>query len=381
MKKYIVKKAIKISCIILSCFLMTSCWDYRDLDETNIVVSIGINKSGNNVQFSNELVDLKDSKSAEETSVVDTYEVVAKGTDYKHARKNFDYSNPYPTFLGATRVAVFGKNLAEEGIIAYVNRINKIYNYRKTLLTVVSRESPEKLLNMKPEGDIAVGFLVDNMVKTLDKQGLALYKSVGDILTDVAMGKVGYLLPYIGIEDNEIKYLGIAVMKDSKLQGVIESKRSEGVMYLLSKKPQITEEMSLDKKLSNIIYFINSIKKRKIDAKILNGRLCLTVDLDISSKLQYQYYLNNISESEMKKLQKMLSYKVKTQVEEAIKISQKYKCDYLNFYKAFKGKHPKQLGTIDWEKQYPYADVKVNASVKISDTNLKDLEGKMKIKN
>ncbi|GAA0740575.1 Ger(x)C family spore germination protein [Clostridium oceanicum] len=375
MRKF--KKIFKVIIVILFSSTLISCWDYKDLEEKNIVVSLGVDRVRENIQYVGEISKLRNIGAAGNPIYISKSE----GRDFKEARINFNNSKPYKTFLGASKAIVFGQNYAEEGIIPYVNRINKIYDYRKTILTVVSRDPIDELFDIKTKSDLSVGIEIEHMIRTLDKQGQSLYKSVGDILTDVATGDIGYLLPYVGVEEGKVRYLGMAVMKDSKFQGVINWNDSDGVLYLLADKPRIIEDVALSPKHSNIISFRNIVKKRKIKVDYDNDKLKINVYVKLSSHLQYQYNLNIIDKQKLKECDKILERQIKGVIERAIKTSQKYKCDYLNFYKYFKGQHPEKIGKIDWKNQYPYADVNVEISTDIVNKNLKDTESKLKVKD
>ena len=121
--------------------LTTGCWDSEDINKKCIVISIGVDYVDDLIEFSGGIVKLtKSSKEAggkSETS--GAYNILSYGKTFEEARVNYNASNPYPTFLGATRVVVLGENVAKLGIEPYLNRIDSLYDYRKTLLPVISR--------------------------------------------------------------------------------------------------------------------------------------------------------------------------------------------------------------------------------------------------
>ncbi|MCY6484082.1 Ger(x)C family spore germination protein [Clostridium aestuarii] len=361
--------------LILFSVFLTGCWDYLDIDKRSIVISIGVDKVKDNIEFSGEVAKLLPEMGERGGSPQGTnvYTDLSYGKTFEEARIDFNRRRPHPTFLGATRVVVFGSNLAQEGIEPYLNRINKTYDYRKTLLAVVSREPPNQIFATSIENDLSVGFLIENTVNFLAKNGSALYKTIGEMLSDIALNEVGYVLPYIGIDKRDIKYLGLAVMKDSKLVGTIDIKDSDGLLYLLAKNPLLTEVMTSPKNEENKISFKTSIKNRKIKTKYVNKKIVINISLDLNARLRYQYFIEPISSGDIKQLETMISNKVKKDIENILERTQEdYECDILGFARYFRADNSTVYKQIKWSEEYPKAEINVSVNTKIINQNLSD---------
>jgi len=217
------------------------------------------------------------------------YNLLSYGKTFEEARVHYDAENPYPVFLGATRVVVFGTDYAKEGIEPYLNRIDSLYDYRKTLLSVVSRERPKELFDLKVDKDISVGFLIEDIMNHLTTKGESLYPIVGEILSDIALGKVGYLLPYVGIEQDVLHYLGFAVMKDSKLIDIIDIYDTGGLLYIMADKPQLSEVLDSEKNKENKLSFSTQMKKRKIKTDYKNETGDNTVSVVLSTASPFKF--------------------------------------------------------------------------------------------
>lgn len=181
-----------------------------------------------------------------------------------------------------------------------------MYDYRKTLLIVVSREPPAKLFDLKVEKDIAVGFLIENNINFLANNGSTIYSTVGEILSDVAMGHIGYVLPYIGIDQKSVKYLGLAIMKDSKMIGTIDVSESKGLLLLLAENVKLTELIPGFKNKENMNSFRMEVDKRRITTEYIDNTAVINIKVDIKAQLQYQYYLEPISDKDIKQMENIL---------------------------------------------------------------------------
>ncbi|QXM07086.1 Ger(x)C family spore germination protein [Crassaminicella indica] len=375
-----IKKYSKVCMLFICLFILTSCWDYRDIDKKCIVVAIGVDAVGKDIEFSGEIAQLTPSAASQEKSqVAGVYNLLSYGKTFEEARVNYDAVNPCSTFLGATRVVVFGQNFAKKGIEPYLYRINHIYDYRKTILPVVCREKPRELFKMKTKKDMSVGFLIENILNHLASSGKAMYPTVGELLFNVETGGGCYAVPYIGTEKGDIKYLGLAVMKKSKLIGEIDLEETDGVLYILAEKPRIVEVIPYYKNKNNNTSFRVAVKKRKIETNYKDNEVFIQIALDLKAELQYQYDIQPVTDNDIKELEKSLSEKVKNKVMLAIQKAQKeFQCDYFQFRRYFKAKYPKIYKKIKWEDVFPKMNIKVVVQTKIVNKSLADPNAKKK---
>lgn len=371
----------KILCLLLCIpiILTTGCWDSRDINEKCIVISLGVDYVDNLIEFSGEIVKLKStSKEGEgksETSGV--YNILSYGQTFEEARVNYYSNNPYPTFLGATRVVVFGENFAKLGIESYLNRVDSLYDYRKTLLTAVSREPNKELFKIKTDKDLAIGFLVDDIITHLQENGQSISPNVGDLLSDIAFGSEGYIMPYIGEELGDVKYLGLAVFKDSKFIDVIDIEDTKPLLYVLANNPKVIELIQNPINNENKYSFRVTIDKRKISTAYENDTVVININLNLDAELRYQYYINKITDEMIKDFENEISTKVTNEINGIIKRAQReFKCDIFAFGKKFKSQNYKQYQKINWADEFLTAQINVTVKTKIINKNLKSGEKK-----
>ena len=247
------------------------------------------------------------------------------------------------------------------------------------MLAVVSKETPEELFKFKINKAISVGSSIQDNIEWLETYGEAIYTTIGEMLSSISMGNVGYVLPYVGIQDNDIQYLGLAVMKDSKLIDIIGINDTDGLIYLLADKPILKESTPGIKNSNNFLSFHSKLKKRKITTDYIDNTPIINVNLDLNLELHYQYYVEPLSKDEIKRIEDTLSKKIKTDIQTIVTKSQKeYKCDIFDFVKYFRADCPNAYSSIDWKEAYPTAKVNIVVSTKILNLNLLDPNAKMK---
>lgn len=375
-----IKKLSSLLIISISLFL-TSCWDYRDINERSISLATGVDIVNDNIQFTGQIAKLISSTGGEEEKAhsKDVYINVSYGKDFEEARIHYDALLPYPLFLGATQVVVFGEKFAKQGIGPYLNRINKLYDYRKTLLSVVSRDPPSDIFNFKQEKETSAGLLIEDIINNLREKKMTVYSNFGEMLSVLELEGVGYLLPYVGIEHNNITYLGLAVMKDSKLVGVIDYEDTDGLIYVLADKPVLTESLFAPEEKENKYSLRTAVKKRKLKTEYKDGKVIFNLDLLVAGELRYQYYLSNIDDKKLKQLEILVSKKLTNDIRNIFEKSQKvYKCDIYHWAKNFRAEHPSIYKKINWEEAYTTADLNINLKTEIINLGLTDPNAKKK---
>lgn len=378
MRRYI--KEISLLFTIIVC--LTGCWDYQDINERSIIISVGVDTHENKVLFSGEIARLKSlQQSADEIKTTDTYTFFGIGKDFNETNMDIARKQPFPLFLGAVRTTVFSEDFAKEGIEPYLNRINSLYDYRKDVLAVISREPTKMIFETPVENDISIGFLVEDIIRYMDHRGRTVYTSVGKILSVEAQDNTAYVMPYIGREQNKITYLGLAVMKDSKMIDVIDINKAYVIPLVYGQKIDLMKNITLPKAENSPFSFRLNRKKRKITTEYENEKIIIKVDLKLTAQLQYREYREPIDEASIKALEKAISEMIEKDISEMIKKTQEdYNADIFRFLEIFKSEHPRVFRNIDWRKEYKRAHIQVKVDTRITNQNLRDYNAQLKFK-
>lgn len=375
------KRYNKILIIMVLPFLLTSCWDYRDVNKRSINLAVGVDNVEGQLEFTGEIAKLTptSSQSKSMTQITDVYKYRALGKYFEGARNDYDSKLTFPGFLGAIRVTIFSKNYAEnKGIESYINRSYFNVGLRSSSLAVVCKESTNELFTGKIQNDISIGYAIEDTVRQLDQVGATVYKTVQEIQSDIAFKNIGYLIPYVTREDNStIKYLGFAAMKGSKLINIIDYKESRGFLYLIAKKTTLERIIPHPQNEKNLVSVRPVLIKRTINTKLEDNKINIYIDLNLETQVQYEYGIEQLSKSDIKKLEDELSNVTKEDVMDAINRSQnEMKCDVFGFAKYFRAKFPIEYRNMNWEEEYPKANLHVNVKTTIKNTSVLEPNGK-----
>lgn len=371
-----IKKLINLIIILFIFLFFTGCWDSRDIQFKNIVLCPGIDYENDIYKLYAEVASIRKEKTTDQdkSEVKNVALLVGQGKSINEARMDLDRAADFPMFLGATRAFVFSQSSAQNGIEPVINMIGGVFDYRKTTDVVITDDKMENLYHTVPENDISVGFSIEDTIEDLTDKGVATHITVGDILGKMSIQYADYLIPYIGLEESQLKFLGYGVMKDSKLVGFISDEKANGVVLILSPKTNLIYDVSLPGNEQNKITFIVKLKKKDISMKYVNNIVVMDVDMDITAELEFQYRRQAIDAQLKNKIQKMISKKVQQDIMDIIEKSQKvYECDFLNFYKHFRARYPDIYRKSNWREKYCQAEININISTNIKNASLFDL--------
>lgn len=373
-----IKAFKRLIIILLLPFILSGCWDYRDINKKSVDLSVGIDSVNGNVKFVSELANVSVANKGKGKKI-DVYKVISDGTYFEGARHDFDVKTSAPNFIGAATTVIFSKNFAEsQGIDSYINRMIFNTEFRTSTLIAICENSAEDLFKEKISSDLSTGYAIENTVRYLYDLGKAVYTPALTVGSYIAMDKVGYFLPYITRDKDAIQYLGLAAMKDSKLIGIVKAEDSFGELFVLLKNTNMTTVIPHPKNKDNMISLKAYTHRKKIKTNYKDGKIHINIDLKVDSELIYEYTSEKISDEDKKFLETSLSNKVKSNILTALNRSTTiYKCDVFNFARYFRADNASIYENIDWEKEYLSTIFNVNVETTIKHTTLIDPNGKL----
>lgn len=370
-------RRIKFFFMCIPVLLTTGCWDSVDINHKSITIAVGVDQLNGEVEFHGEIVKLASTSQDEEgtSNPSGTYNLQAKGETFEAARVRYDANAPYKIFLGATRVVLFGHDFAENGIESYLNRIDSLYDYRKTLLPAITEGTTSELFTVHTDKDISIGFLVDNILSHYKRESKAICPNIGDLLSSIAFGHEGFLIPLIGLADNEIAYLGLCVFKDAKLIDTIPIDKTKPLLYLLTLNPNTIELITDSLVPKNKYSYRVSLKKRKITTDFENGTVIVNIHLQLHGELRYQYYIMELTDEITKRHEALISKNVQRDIENIITRAQRdFEIDIFGFGLLFRAEHYSLFQELHWEDAFITAKVHVTVDTKITNKNLRNYE-------
>lgn len=219
------KKTLVIS---LCCFLLASCVEQKQLERLGLITAIGYDipdESSSSIRgtvvmlnFSPELSNF--------TNIITQEGVTSKGI-----RRALNQESSHQVVSGQLRVAVYGKEMAEQGIRSVVDSFTRDASIGNMLYLVIAEGSAEELIKFR-EGTLTYNFgthlynLIQQNVKDQQFPSPTLQNFVN---TYDNPGK-DPILPIMGIDEDRIGLKEIGLLKGDRLVGTLSNKE---LFYLL----------------------------------------------------------------------------------------------------------------------------------------------------
>jgi spore germination protein KC len=152
------------------CFLLSGCWDYKDLNKLSIVSGIAFDRGeGGGIKVTLEIVDRSSSTKKEGLR---TRTVAGSAGDVNSAVEKLARGLDFELYYGAVAVAVFGKDVPREELEAWLFRNREL---RETVYIIYADKAGE-MLQSKEDGGIAAFKLRDILNASKEEKPLELYK-------------------------------------------------------------------------------------------------------------------------------------------------------------------------------------------------------------
>lgn len=371
------RKYNKLLCIFILPLILTGCWDYKDINNRTIGITTGIDISKDGTESIGEKVKLwagSQGEGSSSSNSIEVYKFKGIGITFENMKKNYETQIPELNFDQSAIALIVGKNYAEKiGIESYMNRAYYSQGLRSSIHVTVSEDALDDLFSKKVDNAISIGYGIEETLRYLNHEGKTMVKSVQEIQSDSRFGNIGYLIPYITVSNNTVKYLGFAVMVNSKMVDIIKYEESNGFLLLLSKKAVDTRAFSSPNDYKNLLSITSSLKKRSIKTSYENNKINIYIDLKLKSVIDYEYHIEPLSNSDIKKLQGTIKSKLNEDVLTAINRSRnEFKSDVFGFARYFKAQNSEIYKTINWSDEYPNAVFHVKVNTTITSTGLLD---------
>lgn len=354
--------------IIVLAALLTGCEDSVDINEKLIVTTIVCDVKDGEVWYYIEIADIEAGRGEESAEGVGKKFIVFKGhgKTLTEARDNLDTQLDKPLFLSGVRALVFTENFAKKYLIEYLYRVRVDETQRKKGLTVITKEDPEELYKSAHEKNLSAGFMIEGIMKTLDKSQKSFIRTTMRLLENLSSNYTGILIPCIGLRDKEISLIGYSVISGSTITDFLPVEESVGTMFFKVDKPKFHFIVPYNDMNFTLEVLLT---KRKITSSYKGGIISYDIKMEYKAELMYgdKKTPYNFDDAAARKVSETLTAMLRQQISDAIYRAQKeFECDYLQFDDIFRIRFPVEFQEMDWRKEFINASVNIDVKVDMS---------------
>lgn len=407
------RKLILLSTILFWVFIMTGCWNSKELNTLGIVTAIGVDWKDKEILVTAEVINPRSVKGMSEAKPEELVKYVqGRGDTIFEAFRNIASKLDRRIFLSQNKVFIFGEEFAKRGLTDYMDLFQRDEEFRETSYILIAKgkqatdvmgvyggieEVPgvymEDIIKNKRNNAKLISINISEYLKYYYDSGRqpilgVVYKEEKDPISkpDTSKGKKEYELI---IEGSSVfsreKLVGYLTAEETRALNFVGNRIEGGIIEFPTPITKVdsystptpqTEGLSSDVrpmvKGGSVFQITKSKTKNNID--IVNGKLILNTKVKMKGIIGEVIGDIDISKEEaIKLMEEHCSRQVQKEIENTIKKVQKeYKIDIFGFGSLMHRKYPEKWHGIknDWDNIFSETDIKVEVETNIIRTGL-----------
>ncbi|MCA1062911.1 Ger(x)C family spore germination protein (plasmid) [Cytobacillus spongiae] len=370
--------------LIISTLLLSSCVENKYLEKLGLITAVGYDE-GNGEKIKGTLVLYQFNPAMDDVEKILTSS--AKTTKGILLSQNLE--TDHTLVSGQLRIAVYGRELAENGIAPLVDTLVRDSSIGNMVYLAIADTSAEEILSFPMEEKTSnMGTYLYNLVRQNVESELLVTPTLQEFITDY--GSVGKdpILPLFKASDGKVGVEGFALFKEDKF---IKELDKDKIFYIRSlmedfKAGTIEIELPLEKfkpfltnshsgeEEESVYIMIDSIKsfyKIKDKAKDIPE---FNVELNMKARLLEMSEEMNLSDPKtLRFLEKEIGQYIEDRMKETIKMLQSEGTDPIGFGMVYKSKRGhEKISREKWKDIYKQASFNVKVKNTIIRTGVID---------
>ena len=235
MNKY--KKILVIICLIMSCFTMSACFSYKDINKVLFVtaLTIDIDDMGYPVLYAEAF---KGVRGAGPEGMDNRVLFNGKGKTMFEAITNMNATSSFKLNFTQNKVVIFTQKAAEYGLTDFIDFLDRDQEMLARPYIAVYPGDPEQLMKINITQDKYIGLFVTELIENIGSSSRAVVLHINDFYNQRFTGDKTNVVPIIDIPKDSLEAKlqidGGAVIKDDKMVSIIEKNEGEGFNFLMN---------------------------------------------------------------------------------------------------------------------------------------------------
>ena len=371
------KKMIFIIPII---FLLTGCYNYREINELAIVSGVSIRKVDNEIELTTEVINPKKEQDASSGEEPEFIIYTSRAKSVQEAIRKMMKESPRKMYGAHIEILVIDEGIAREYLMDILDSFARSPEIRSEFKVLVGK-SDDILKITTPLEKISSENIRNSLENNNKYLGFANVVTYHELISNVLNPNIELVLPVLSMKGNvnlgedkenisntSVKATsiidGMAIFRNNKLIGYLTEEESLTYNILRDSVKNFFIRTSGHDNEYIVHEIIRLSSKMEFDRNKNEMKITLTGKSAIS-EVNEKIDLENLEE--VSKLEKELNQELKKMVERSIlSIQKKYNSDIFGFGDVIYKSYPKYFQKIKDEfKQDGFQNMKVNVSVKI----------------
>jgi spore germination protein len=380
----------KVLLIILSCVMLSGCWDKIEIDRNNFISTIAVDP-GKDIDKEEEMKsinpeepfaerqikkinvtygfpDMSKIEAGKSGGVPEKY-ISTEAYSMEDAASEAMAKSSRSIYMGHSKLLILSSDLLEhkdtfKEVLDYLDRNP---NLNRTMQVVVSDGKAEDYVKFKPMTENSTQYYISGLMENSERNSRIMNIDLNEVL--ILLSENGNaLVPRISIdkEKEELILTGAAIIKDYKLKGYFNPLELMDVQLL-------SDKFSIGKRViymdGHPVDYVIDGYQRKIRVEEAGDKLSINIDLEVEGQLA-EYYTGKkvLEKGELQKLQDTFNKSISEECEKIIKIAkEEFEIDPFGVREHIEKFKPSLWNKIEknWDEKYKSASVNVIVSSKI----------------
>ncbi|MEH7376001.1 Ger(x)C family spore germination protein [Neobacillus drentensis] len=373
-------KTFTILLFLLASFLLSGCWDRREVNGTALVLSAAIDKEKEkNIRLTVQVL-IPRSASSGQQGGGGGYEVLARsaiGENMADAASKLQMKLTRKIFWGHCETYIIGEKLAKAGgVHKQIDFLLRHPEPRERAHLYVSNGKAEEFLEKKLSNTDALETNEGESLRKLSEMKFGVNVTVKDFEQMLISDSGAAVLPLIkklpsmpGMKREEMitSITGTAIFKKDKMVGQIDINVTRGLMWLRNEIEATGVTVSTKKGETLTLDPIQA--RTKLLPTIKNGKWIILANITSEGTIvQNGTNLDVMSHTITKRIEKDIEKDIKQRINLSVKqVKKGMNVDAFGFAEAFHRKYPKEWEKVKnhWGEVLPQVEVKININTKV----------------
>ncbi|MEQ8200209.1 MAG: Ger(x)C family spore germination protein [Syntrophomonadaceae bacterium] len=395
-----IRKLGVLSLVLIMVVTQIGCWDKREAEELGVVTGIAIESDGEKgvrvlVQTTNVAALNRSGDGNRGLEFEKAYRnTVVEGENLYDAIKHLSLMTSSQRFYSHTIVIVVSEDYARnQGLGAIMDYIARDPQWRVDVWLLVGRGDVFALMDTKGVLRPVPAQRIGAILKQHKLTGTYAPTRLGEFLKVLSSGTSqpytavlesqpnrsktagsGILDGVVPEPENNLVMNGTAVFKKDKMVGWLDESQSRGLLYIRGKIGQGEIKFPSPDGSDKVISTEILKAKSKLQPEIINDRVVMNINIEVSSALEDKQGRVKVSDPEgVQVLEEAQRQAVVESIQSALTAAQeKYQADIFGFGEAVHREYPQRWSMIkqQWPDLFPEVETRICVKSSIRHTNL-----------
>ncbi|MEK4531493.1 Ger(x)C family spore germination protein [Solibacillus sp. FSL K6-1554] len=390
--------------LIILNFILTGCWDKRELNELAITLALGIDKVEGEDEYEvtaqvvvPSAVSMKDGTGGTAVTLF-----TENGETVYEALRRMTKVSPRKIYPGHLQMLIIGEELAKEGIGESLDLLARDWELRPDFYVVVAKDvTAREILNVTTDLESIPASKMFAGLKVSEKAWAGTYGvTLDELIVDLISEGKEAVLTGIQLAGNkqigstqqniesiskpaQIKYDNLAVFKEDRLMGWLTEQDSRGYSGITNSVKSTVTSISCPNEGKSTIEVTNF--HSKVEGNIVHGKPEVNIHTKAEGKVgEVRCKIDLKNPEAIQELEKIYEKEATRIINETIDVlQQEYQSDIFGFGEAIHRSNPQEWDQIkeNWDEEFSDLTVNVKVDMKIRLTGTVNSSFLEKIKN